>query len=164
MAKVQVNLRVEESLKDWVQDIAKEKGTSINDIAVNALEEFVKKYDSRQISGENIPTRDEVIRLQIAAIEDATEDLLALAHIEINNMIQRGGEYRRIRTKDFPNKAVESAETHLRDLGFFTYIFEYGCSEKDNEYRMSYERGDMIIALSPDPIRFLEDLDIDIFS
>jgi hypothetical protein len=130
MAKIQINLRGEESLKEQLTGIAKRLDTSMNDVAIRGLEEFVKRFEIEQVADDAIPNREQIEAALLDIKKEITTRCRNRVKFALNEMVQSvktsilvdlfEGESLDIGIK---KEIVKNISQELEKLGYFVHVF-----------------------------------------
>lgn len=151
-----VSLRLPKVLKDNIAEIAKKKDTSLNEVSIQALTEFVENYELEQVKDDEIPSAEQ-IKKQIQASKDRITQSykdgikMQLAYMAENatdttvtDMFCVNDGSHELRTEISNN-----IKSDLEKLGYFVFIYTDN-SETNSPYKFSIL--EMVISLDPQTI------------
>lgn len=147
MARVQINIRSEDTLRDQLTNIAQEKNISLNELVVQTLADFVDTYALERVADDAIPSRTQVE----AALGGIKAEILARCRNRVkyalNSMIQSARNHIFVSLFENEDDLLDSIKREisndisreLQQLGYFVFIFTH-YYDAENEGFIHYER------------------------
>lgn len=125
-----VSLRLPKALKDNIAEIAKKKDTSLNEVSIQALTEFVENYELEQVKDDEIPSAEQIKQQIKASKERITKSYKDSIKMQLSRMADNATET--ITTDIFceddgsyslREEISKKIKEELENLGYYVFIY-----------------------------------------
>lgn len=168
MARVQINIRTEDTLRDRLTNISQEEDISLNELVVQTLTEFADKYELERVADDAIPNRAQVE----AALSNIKTEILArcrnVVKHSLNAMIQSARSHTFIDLYDgegnlpdnIKKEITDDIADELRQLGYSIFVFKHDCFDLQRS-PFCFSEFDIAVALNQEDLKYYEKIQKD---